>query len=190
MGDIGGLQLLPSQKKRFSLGNFSGSNKLLGVGCALALLGIIFFVVFAILLGSTKKSIAVRDEEIMQIYATRDKKQETQILDFQKQLTTLRSLLGSHIVWSDGLQRVQALIQPRVAFTSFAADATARTYRFRAVADSYATVAKQIAAFYGYPGISNVALPQVGISTNGLIEFTVELAFQPEHFLLPRPSNE
>src|SRR3990167_7830764 len=103
MGDIGGLQFLPTQKKEFSWNAFSGKSILFVISLALiAVLGIAYmFLHFKT--SSAMEDIGTLDGKLEAIYSARDKKQEEELLGLNKQLGTTRSLLQAHIYWSQGL---------------------------------------------------------------------------------------
>ena len=187
MGDIGGLQFLPTQKKEFSWNAFSGKSILFVISLALiAVLGIAYmFLHFKT--SSAMEDIGTLDGKLEAIYSARDKKQEEELLGLNKQLGTTRSLLQAHIYWSQGLGELQNMIEPRVRFTTLNATIDKHTFIFHAFADNYATVARQIAAFYQNENITNVTLSKVGGSGSGLVEFDVELTVKPSLFLLTTP---
>lgn len=179
MTDVGGLQLLPSQKRRFGFGSLTGKSMLLFVAIALVAVVVIGYLMVRSMTSSTMASIAGVDAKIVAIHASRKKDQEEVISNLSKQLATTRTLLQAHIQWSKELELVQKLIEPRVRFTSLQADPKKRTYQFHATADSYATVARQVAAFYGNPSISDVSLTSVHGAGNGVVEFTMQITLIP-----------
>lgn len=174
----GDLQLLPSQKRHFSFGGFSGKSLLFLVSLALIMLAGIGYGVVLYSIGTTMDSIHDVDDQIAEAYRTRDKSQEEKLLNLAKQLGTTRVLLASHIRWSRDFSAVQALIEPRVTFSTLETDTAKRTYSFHAVADSYATVAHQIAAFYRSEAITDVTLTKVGSVGTGGIEFLMQLTLK------------
>ncbi|OGN28803.1 MAG: hypothetical protein A3A33_03415 [Candidatus Yanofskybacteria bacterium RIFCSPLOWO2_01_FULL_49_25] len=181
-GDIKGLQLLPNHKQPPSgvrLAKVSGGYGLLIVAivCVLALGGAYWY--FFNTAQEALDNIQAIDAELVSIQKGRDKITETKLLNLQKQLTTIGALLSNHILWSGELKKVNQLIQPRVVFQSVSADVTNRTYQFAANADSYTTVARQVAAFYGSPDITDVVLSSVTSRTNGGVDFTMTLTFRP-----------
>ena len=179
MTDAGGLQLLPSQKKHFGFSFLSGKSILFPVALAFVIVIAIGYMIVRSMISSTMTSLGGFDAKIVAVHADRKKDQEETITNLNKQLSTARTLLKAHVQWSKELQLVQKLIQPRVKFTSLEADPRKRTYRFNARADSYATVARQIAAFYASPAISDVSLSGVKNSGVGAVEFTMQITLTP-----------
>ncbi|MEK7616162.1 MAG: hypothetical protein AAB420_03075 [Patescibacteria group bacterium] len=186
----GDLQLLPTRKKGFRLGSFLGENTSLSIALVVFVVLVVVWGVLQLMTNKTISSIERIDDQLADIHARRDKNQEEKLLNFERQVHATETLLSSHTVWVNGLREVQKLIEPRVTFLSLSADATKRTYVFHAVADSYSTVAKQIASFYRSDVMSDVTLDKVGLAGNGRVEFTMKLVFQPNHFLLKKASHE
>src|SRR3989344_563109 len=184
MSDIGGLQLLPTQKRKINFDSLTGSNKFLAFSIVIFLVWIILFFIFRSMANGAIASVAQIDSDIATIHKTRNKPQEEQLVNFQNQIGSIKALLKSHTVWVSGLRDVQGMIDPRVTFSTLSADSVKRTYTFNAVADSYATVARQVASFYRSEAISNVVLSKVGVAQTGKVEFTIELTFKPDHFLM------
>lgn len=178
MSDLGGLQLLPSQKRTYSL-HVQGNSRLL-------LIAFIFLIALAIAYGSIRiasdraeDKVTDVEKSIMAIYKKRDKAAEEKLMSFQKQLTTTRELLQAHTTWATGFVGIQKLIEPRMKFSSLEADSDKRSYRFQAMADSYATVAKQIAIFYGSPLIQDVKIGTINGALKGQVDVTMELTLSP-----------
>ena len=167
MNGVGELQLLPSQNKKLYGLHFSGHHKLLTIAVVCFLLlgagygGMILFE------HTTKNAIDALDAQIVPIYEHRDKAVESKLMNFQKQLAMTRSLLAAHIFWLTEIKNVQELIEPQVTFGSLTADAKRRSYQFHATADSYATVAKQVASFYKSPVIDNLTISQISAGPAG-----------------------
>src|SRR3989344_5242402 len=183
MSDIGGLQLLPTQKRKFSIGKFTGNNLLLSIAFLLLIsMGVIYSVLYSYT-NKTLDSIDNIDTELAAIYESRDKAQEEKLANFKQQTDSMKTLLVSHVAWVDGFQRINGLIEPRVTLMSLSADSQKRTYTFNAVADSYSTVAKQISSFYKSPDVSDIVLNSIKIGQGGKVEFSMVLNFKPDHFL-------
>lgn len=149
------------------------------------LLGIAYSIVMY-LKNEALSAVADVDKEIALIYKSRDKAEEEKLLNLNKQLTTTKSLLQAHTAWSVGFNDIQTKIEPRVRFMSLSVDAAKKSYDFHAVADSYTTVARQVAAFYRTDSISDIKLDKVAITGNGSVEFNMQLTFLPEKFLLKK----
>ena len=189
MSDVGGLQLLPSQKKRINFSALGGNNTLFTVAVGLLIAVGIVFGILKYLTNKTITSIDVIDAEIGEIHKARDKTQEERLLNFDQQAQSTKALLRSHTVWVDGFGDFQKLIEPRISFISLSADATKRTFLFHALADGYSTVAKQIASLYRSDLLSDITLNKASDVGNGRVDFTMELKFKQNHFLI-KDSNE
>ena len=184
MADAGGLQLLPSQKKHINFRVLTGGNKLVTFSILVVILLGCAYGVIKYYKNKTLTEINTIDVQIEAIYKSRNKTEEEKLNNFQKQLAMTRSLLQSHTTWSVGFRAMEQIIEPRVKFTSLTADASKKLYSFNASADGYTTVAKQIAAFYRSDAISDVRLNNVSASGTGGVDFTLDVTFHPNKFLL------
>ena len=175
MAQDNGLQLLPNQQRSGFALHMSGSGGLLWFAVLVLILvsscygGLVYFRT------SAEKDILTIDDDLMKIQQSRDRDLEKTLINTHAQLSIVTKLLAGHIAWSDTLMQIQRTVDPDVVFTSLEADMLKRQYEFRAVASSYAIVAKQLAALYHLPIITDVRLPRVQLSTKGNVEFNVEL---------------
>ena len=177
MADAGGLQLLPTQKRSFNLG-LSGGNGFFVVSLImLAVVGILYAGV-GYFRDRTISRVDDVHAQIQSIYETRDRTQEEKLINLKKQLATTLSILQMHSRWSEGLSNIDRFVLPRVVFISLTADADQKSYTFHATADSYATVAKQIAAFYATDLVTNVKLNKVSVLNEGGIDFSMQLTLK------------
>ncbi len=182
MADKGGLQLLPETRKRLEI-KIPGENRLLYIGSAL--------IVLALLLGLGGRyynqtlidKIMSIDTQIMELEKERDKKAEENLLIIDKQIGLISELFNDHIFWSKGLDLIGNNLQNRVQFKSFTTGSGEGKITFRAGADSYSTVARQIASFISNEAIEDVALENVNVLTNGTIEFNMTLNYDSSKFL-------
>ena len=189
MADIGGLQLLPSQKKNFSFSSLSGRSVLFVVSIILFLIVAVVYFFIRYYIGSTTSSIQKTEDELSAIYQARDKAKEVKLFNLSKQLATTGTLLRSHVYWSAGFQAISKLIERDVTLTTLDVDSAKKTYSFHALARNYATVARQIASFYSNSAITNVALGKVGIAGNGNVDFVMTLTFKPDIFLFQQTNQ-
>ena len=186
MSDIGGLQLLPSQPKKISFGLIV-KNKSMLTAIVLFICLIISYVVGLLIQNSIAKDISEIDANIAVIHQARNKEEEEKLKNFKAQLVTMGALMKDHIAWSGGFANLQKLILPQITFSGLKADSKKRTVSFVATADSYTTVAKQVASFYGTDMISDVRFSRVGMSQRGGIDFDMEVTFKPDVFLFYHP---
>ncbi len=186
MPDAGGLQLLPSQKKHISIRGLFGHSVIFVVGIVLVIVMGIAYTILKVETSNTMSDIADVDLQIQAIYKKRDKKSEDTITALVKQLSTTESLLTTHKYWSQGLLVLQGMIEPRVRLTTLAADSVLHTYTFQAQADSFATVAQQVAAFYANDAVTDLKLTKVGTGGAGLVDFGIQLTVKPETFVAPK----
>ncbi len=183
MPDVGGLQLLPETRKKIEV-RIPGQNRpvILSSIFVLVILGLYFGLMFYN--NSLLSSVTQADEQLATLERSRDKKLEQKLLGLKGQLSVIGPLISSHLFWSQGLSRVQSLIQPQVQVKSMNADGPAKKIVFQAVAANYTTIAKQIAAFYADDSITDIVLNKATSLTTGNVDFTMQLMFDPAKFLM------
>lgn len=182
MPNTGGLQLLPETRKKIEI-FIPGQNRLLILSLVLVGLLVLAYFGLKIYKNSIVNSIASFDQGLQDIEKSRDKETEIKLIGLGKQFSTVRPLLDSHILWSQALTKVQGITLPKVQFENLTSSAASKKFLLKAVADNYTTIAKQIAAFYGEESITDLQLNRVATLTDGKIEFSMELVFDPSKFL-------
>ena len=115
------------------------------------------------------------DKQLVDLESSRNKKDEQKLLSLKDSLALVQPLILNHTVWSGALTRIQGLINPKVQFDSLSVNLAKAEYTFRAFAADYATVAKQIAAFYNDDQITDVIVGKVTSLTDSKVEFTAVL---------------
>ena len=178
MSDIGGLQLLPTQPKKFSF-SFSGRNTGIMIAVGFLIIMIIAYVVVSAIKNRTISKVDDIDAQILAIHAKRDKQEEERLQNVQKQITTTRKLLQTHAQTLTLLTNVQHLLSPRIQFSSLNANMSQHTYMFSATADSYTTIARQISAFYGSSLITNIKVSKLSAGETGGVDVGMELTLKP-----------
>lgn len=146
---------------------------------SLAFLFLIFMVVALVVLymyrQSLNDSLVQVESQLAQLEEGRDAETEARILALNQQLRTTGTILNNHVRWSEVFQGIANLILPRVQFTALSADFSRKEYRFEASADSFSTVAQQIAAFSNEESIAEVALEDTESKLDGRVNFSMIL---------------
>jgi hypothetical protein len=179
----GGVQLLPETQRRPTLASYTSGNSYFWFGVTV---GAIVLVVSAIFSGYAANLQARIDELDGRIEATeqaRNKDQEKTLLDAQKQSRSMRTLLASKIYWSQALERMEQMARTPVVLTSLNASVAKGLIAYRATADSYASVARQLRAFVEGTGISDITVQSITTEPNGSVEFTGELTIDAKTML-------
>lgn len=172
------LQLLPETRKKIEV-HSRGENSLLAVGIVLGLLvGGIYFVAY-FYHSSIVSDIQSVDNDLAALEQSRDKTAEGKLLTLYKKLKVVSPILNSHFFWSDGLIRIEKLVQPQVKFKTLTAQVSDKTISIKAEAASYSVVARQLAALLSDPDLSNVSLGKVISLPTGRVEFNVQFNFDP-----------
>lgn len=174
MADAGGLQLLPETRKRIEV-RVPGQNKPVFRSAIFVLVVIGIYFGFLIYQKSLSRQIDLVKEDFLKFEKSRDKENEQKLLDFKDQLANINPLLSGHIIASEAFVRLQRLIEPTVQFQNLGLDLAKGEYLFVAAADSYATIAKQAAAFYKDGGVTNVLVNKADNLPTGRVEFTMTL---------------
>lgn len=124
------------------------------------------------------------DGDLSALEQKRDKTTEDKLLSLNKKLSVVMPLVASHFYWTDGLARIEKLIQPQVQFKSLSAGVSDKRVNFKAEAANYSVVARQIAAFLGDPAFTNVSVGKVLSLSTGRIEFSIQLDFDSNKLLI------
>lgn len=182
MPDQNGLQLLPETRRKIEI-NVPGENRLVYIGITVLVLMLILVAGLYFYKISQEDTLAKLNAEIVNLEKDRDKKVEANILTLSKQLSLISTLLDSHVVWSKALNKIEGLLQPQVQFLSFSAAVSDNRFEFKALANSYTVVARQMAAFVSDDSIKDMALTDVHVLTNGKLEFSIKLEFDKTKFI-------
>ncbi|OGN27395.1 MAG: hypothetical protein A2941_00935 [Candidatus Yanofskybacteria bacterium RIFCSPLOWO2_01_FULL_49_17] len=182
MSDKGGLQLLPETRHKIEV-KIPGQNRLISIGIVLLVLVLIVYGSLAWYSGSTDAKIADADNQLAGIEQQRDKKSEAGLLTLSKQMAITGQIIQNHIFWSTAFSKLEAGLAGSVQFKSFSAQASDNTLHIRALADTYATIARQLAAFTGTDGVTDVNLDGVTTLTSGKLDFNTKLVFDRTKFL-------
>ncbi len=183
MPDIGGLQLLPETRKKIDI-SLPGQNRSLILGfIVLAVVAGIYFGLLAYNQSLSSKLSSI-DGQLADLEKSRDKQLESRLLDLNKQLAVVNPLISSHIFWSEALAKIQSLVEPQLQFKSIDADVLSKKIVITALADSYTTVARQIASFYTVDSITDVVLNTVKSQPSGKVELSMQLFFDTNKLLV------
>lgn len=178
---------MPETQRRPTLASYTSGNGYFWFGIAV---GAVVIVVGAILSSYTANLQARIDELDGQLQAnedSRNKEQEKVLLDAQKQSRSMRALLASKIYWSQALDRMEQMARTSVALTNLNASVAKGTIAFRARADSYASVARQVKAFTEGTGVKDVTVQNIKTTPQGSIEFDGELSIDVPAMLRKTP---
>lgn len=182
MADQGGLQLLPETRKKIEF-NVPGENKFLYAGGVVIILVVIVSAGLMWQRQSLEQELAAIDSKIVDLEKQRDTKAEANILILKKQLSLINQMLSNHILWSQGLSKIGDNLQNQVQFKVLSTSMSENRITFTARTNSYAAIARQIAAFTNEPAITDTSLNSVTVMTNGNLEFSMTLNFDRNKFV-------
>lgn len=182
MADKGGLQLLPENRRKIEV-KVPGQNRPVVVGVVLLVLVLALYGGMAAYSNSLDSKIADADNQLAGITKGRDKTNEQNLLTLSKQMAIAGQIIQNHLFWSTAFNKLEAGLAGSVQFKSFSATASDNIVHIRALADTYSTIAQQLAAFAGTDGVTDVNLDGVASLTSGKLDFTSKLVFDPKKFL-------
>ena len=182
MPDQNGLQLLPETRRKIEV-KIPGENRLIYTGITVLVLMFVLVGGLYFYKSTLEDKKAGLDAQIINLEKDRNKNVEQNLLTLSKQLSLISTLLDSHIVWSKAFSKVENLLQPQVQFLSFSAAVSDNRFEFKALANNYTVVARQIAAFVSDDSIKDISLTNVHVLTTGKLEFSIKLEFDKTKFL-------
>ncbi|MBP6886178.1 MAG: hypothetical protein KBC02_02970 [Candidatus Pacebacteria bacterium] len=182
----GEVQLLPESERRPTLSSYTSGNSYFYA----ALVTLILALVATAILATYKKSLtdAIDDvrSKIVAGDESRNRKQEQELIAASKQSKIMSQLLESKLYWSQALTKLEKMTQTSVQYSSINANAEKGTIDFKASADSYTTVARQLASFTNSADIKDFTLGKLEATTSGQIEFTGQLLIDTKEMLLKK----
>jgi hypothetical protein len=182
MSEKGALQLLPETRRKITV-SVPGQNRPITIGIMLIVLVAIAYGVLAWYSNSLDTKIADADTQLQALEAQRDKTSEEGLLTLSKQMAITGQIIQNHTFWSTAFMKLEAGLAGTVQFKSFSAVASDNILNIRALADSYSTIARQLAAFVGTDGVTDVTLSGVTSLTSGKLDFNTKLNFDRAKFL-------
>lgn len=171
----GGVQLLPESERRPTLRSYTSGNTYfyLAIG-----IGVFVLVAFAVL-GGYKRNLSdqidVVTTKIVAGEKSRNIAQEKELIVAAKQSKMINELLDSKIFWTMALTRIEQMIQSSVKFSALDANLAKGIISFVAFADSYPSVARQLAAFSATTGIKDFTIGKIETLASGEIKFSGDL---------------
>lgn len=182
MSDVGGIQLLPETRKKVEM-KIPGENR--PVVFASIFAGLILIVYFGLWAynNKLKGDLDRIGAQLTELEKSRNKTEEANLLRVREQLKVVKPLIEGHVMLSEGFAKLQGLIHPQVYIDSLTAQIEKGEFVFKAYAANYATIAKQIAAFYSEETIKDVNLGKITGLPNGKLEFNIQLAFDIDKML-------
>lgn len=179
----GGVQLLPETQRRPTLGSYTSGNGIFWLGIGIGVAVLVVSAIFSSYATNLESRIDELDGQLQATEDARNKEQEKALLDAQKQSRTMRTLLAGKIYWTQALRNMEQMMQSSVSLVSMEASATKGVIAFRATADSYASVAKQLKAFVQGTGVTDISVKSVQTNTDGTVDFDGELIIDTKAML-------
>ena len=155
-------------------------------------MGVVIVVVTAILssyAANLEDRVAALDGQLRQNEQERDRDTERAMVNAQQQVKVVGTLLEGKRYWTQALQLMQEMLRSSVRLDRMEATAADDTITFHAVADSYATVARQLRAFIDGDGVTDISVSSVR-TTPGGVEFDGVVTIDTKNVLLRSPEEE
>ena len=174
---------MPETERRPTLSSYTSGNAYF---YAAVVLGAVILVIGAILAGykaNLKDQIDVIDGQMSVSESERNKQQEQELIDASKQSRIMKELLSNKLYWSQALERMEQMMQSAVTLTQMDATATKGTISFKATTDSYASVARQLAAFIAATGVNDISINTIKATSQGTVEFDGDLLIDTKSML-------
>lgn len=166
---------MPDVQPRPSFRSYTSGN---GYFYAAVVLGVFVVVAYATLAGyraNLNDQINTLDGQLQATEDSRNKTQEEALVAAAKQSSLMRQLLGSKIYWSQALGAMEQMTQSSITLQSMDASSNKGTIGIRGTADTYVSVARQLAAFAAGTGVRDITLTSVKTTPQGNIEFNGEI---------------
>ncbi len=180
----GGVQLLPETQRRPTLASYTRQNTFFWTGVGIGAFVLVAWAIMSQYATNLKDQIATLDGQLDQTEAARNKDNEQTLLNAQQQSRTMKSLLGSKAYWTQAFAQMERMMQVSVTLTQLTANAAKGTIDFGATADSYATVAHQLASFAAGDNIKDVSITSIKAMPTGGVQFQGTLTFDPKLLIL------
>lgn len=182
MAESGGLQLLPESRRRVGIkGKKKRGSIVLGIFLVVIIAGA--YIAADFYLTSLNDELAGLDGQVLAIEQRRDKEAERDIRILNSQLSLIGSLLGRHIFWTKGFDKIERLTVPQLEYLSLNADAEKGEITARVQAPSYSELAKQISAYFADETINGVDASGIVLLANGGIGANLLIKFDKSNFL-------
>src|SRR6185369_10264509 len=157
MADKGGLQLLPETRKKIDV-KIPGENRYITIGVVLIAIVIVVSGVLWWYANRLSSQVAYADNQLVELEKQRDKKSEQSLLTLSKQVAITNQILQQHSYWSTGFSKVEMALQNNIQFKSFSSTLAEESMNIHALADNYATIARQLAAFVSDDAVTDISL--------------------------------
>lgn len=179
---------MPETERRPTLASYTSGNSYFYTAVGLAVSMLIISATLGGYKASLRQQIGRLDAQLDASEQQRDKAHEQELIAASKQSRIMRQLLAGKWYWSQALERMEQMTQASVTLTQLGASATKGTITFRATADGYAAVARQLAAFVAATGVKDVSLRTVKTNPQGVVEFDGELSIDARALIGKQPT--
>ena len=130
-----------------------------------------------------KSEIKSLDEQMEELKKTITAEEEKDFVNFYSQVINTQSLLGKHSIGSKVLPLLERTTNQRMFFKSISLTIPERKIVLEGVADSYETIASQLANYEATPEVERVGITAMqSSSTDGKVYFTASMLVAPSLF--------
>jgi len=155
---------------------------------ALLILSLLAYGGLFFLKGSLDSQLADLHNQIDELDKQKDEKFEKEVMSLEKALKSLKTILKNHFYWSNLVSKLGSLAVPQITFLSL----DGRLEKDGSVnlildgrSPGYTYLAKQMVSFSQDDLVLDVKVSEIALSTEGGIEFTLNINFLKEVLLSP-----
>ncbi|MBI2065280.1 MAG: hypothetical protein HYT62_04465 [Candidatus Yanofskybacteria bacterium] len=182
MNGKGEIQLLPGTKKRLGI-RVTGENRFLYIGSAILGAAIVGAFWFNFNIKALETQIKNLDEQLFILEQKRDKKAELSVQTTRQQVLVATQLIDDHVYLTKAFSKMESLVKEDVQVKNIAYDLIGNKISMRAKATSYTVIAHQLASLLSDDSILDVSLGKMTPSSDGIIEFSLDLSYTPSKLL-------
>lgn len=174
---------MPESQRRPTLRSYTSGNKYFYGAITVGIIVLVMSAIMGSYRASLTDSINTLDGQMTAGEQARNKDNEQRVIAASQQSKVMKRLLANKRYWSQALQRMQQMMQSSVTLTRLDAVADKGTIGFQATADSYASVARQLAAFAAATGVNDITISTIKTTTRGTVEFNGTLLIDTKTML-------
>ncbi len=158
------------------------SNKLIIFPIILIVAAIVIYAGLFIYKKTLSEEVSRLDNEIVQINQEISQELETEVVNFQKHLSSLKKMLNEHIYYSNVFRLIEEKTVSTVSFENFVGSVQNKRIELKGKAISFSSLAKQVAAFKKAKEVNKVNFSSATVGAVGGIDFEIALFLKEEAF--------
>lgn len=177
MSDI---SLIPKEYKKTKVGFGRAISKIGTIAIILVILALLVYGGLLFYSSKLEENIDSIQAQIKELNQQRDEEFEKEVISVDKTLKNLKTVFKNHLYWSNIFSTIEELTVPEVGFTGFSgniSESNSVNISLTGRTSGYTYLAKQMVSFQEDDSISGVTVAGIALSTEGGIEFTLNINF-------------